>query len=73
MHGSVVKVWTDRQTDRQTDTHTHTHTNGSDSMTSTADVGGNKIFYIIACTVGTCKTPFKLTIKYEIGSFKRDT
>ncbi len=33
-NGSVERVWEDGQTD--------THTNGSDSMTSTADVGGKK-------------------------------
>ena len=35
---SVVRVLTDRQKDRQKD--------GSDSMTLTADAGGNKLVYI---------------------------
>ncbi len=39
----TVQLWECWITDTHTHTHAHTHTDGTDSITSTADAGGNKI------------------------------
>ena len=46
-HGSAVRVFTHRHTD----THTDTQKDGSDSMTSAADAGGNKNDGLLTCEV----------------------